>query len=158
MIRLVASVALLANMFTLIAWGQASRPPVVKNDSNVESDQVKLVALANKWTEAISNKDREKLDQLMAPEYALNTWDGKVLVPRSKWMDNLFTHITIEKNTLVDIFPRIYGDVAMMTSKGDWVGVEDGRHFNQKCTVLDTWRLIAGAWRVVNRTSDCIDQ
>lgn len=118
----------------------------------------KLVALTNEWTEAINSRDRAKLDELMAPDYALYSWNGKLLAPRSQWLDNLFTHITIEKNTLFDIFPRLYGDVAIMTSKGDWIGTFDGRHFKKKCTVVDTWRNIEGRWRVVNRTSECIDQ
>lgn len=135
---------------------RASDPKTQEASANAL--ETKLVALTNEWTEAINRKHREKLDEIMAPEYALNTWNGKVVVSRSRWMDNLFTHITIEKNTLVDIFARIYGDLAIVTSKGDWIGVEDGRHFNKKCTVVDTWRMIDGRWKVVNRTSDCINQ
>lgn len=40
----------------------------------------KLVALANQWTEAINGKDAKKLDELMAPEYALYAWNGKCWV------------------------------------------------------------------------------
>ena len=120
--------------------------------------QTQLIALTNQWTGAINAKDREKLDELMAADYALHAWNGRLLAPRSKWLDNLFTHITIEKNTLFDIFPRIYGDVAIVTSKADWIGTQDGRHFNRRCTVVDTWRMLTGSWKVVDRTSDCIDQ
>jgi hypothetical protein len=157
-IKLAGSFVLLANLCAVIASGQTSQQTGIQNHLAVQTDESRLVTLANKWTEAINSKDREKLDELMAPDYALNTWNGKVLVPRSRWMDNLFTHITIEKNSSVDIFPRIYGDVAIVASKAEWIGVEDGRHFNKKCTVLDTWRMRNGNWKVVNRTSDCIDQ
>jgi hypothetical protein len=44
-----------------------------------DATETKLVALANEWTEAINRKDREKLDELMAPEYALYAWDGKII-------------------------------------------------------------------------------
>lgn len=119
------------------------------------SKEAKLVALTNEWTEAINKKDRQKLEQLMAPEYALYAWNGKLLAPRAVWLDNLFSHITIEKNTLNDLSPRVYGDFAIVTSKGDWIGIFDGRHFNDKCIVVDTWRMLDGHWKVVTRTSDC---
>jgi ketosteroid isomerase-like protein len=120
--------------------------------------ETKLVGLANEFAEATNKKDRKKLDELMAPEYALYAWNGKLLAPRPVWLDNLFSHITIEKNTLPDFAPRIYGDFAIITSKGDWIGTFDGQHFNQKCIVVDTWRKHDGRWRVVTRTSDCTDQ
>ena len=130
-------------------------------DATAESPnaiQTQLITLTNQWTDAINAKDREKLDELMSVDYTLHAWNGRLLVSRSKWLDNLFTHITIEKNTLLDIFSRIYGDVAIVTSKGDWIGTQDGRHFNRRCTVVDTWRMLAGSWKVVDRTSDCVDQ
>jgi len=116
------------------------------------------VALSNKWAEAVNKKDRKELDELMSLDFALYAWNGKLLVDRSKWLDNLFAHITIEKGTMEDIFPRIYNDTAIVTSKGDWIGVPDGRHFSMRCTVVDTWRMTNGHWKAVNRTSDCIDQ
>src|SRR6266496_5520111 len=103
--------------------------------------ETKLVALTNEWTEAINRKDRKTLDELMSPEYALYAWNGKMLASRPVWLDNLFSHITIEKNTLIDLAPRVYGDFAIITSKGDWIGVFDGQHFNKKCIVVDTWRM-----------------
>jgi hypothetical protein len=59
--------------------------------------EAKLVRLANEWSEATNKKDRKKLDELMAPEFALYAWNGKLLAPRPVWLDNLFSHITIEK-------------------------------------------------------------
>jgi ketosteroid isomerase-like protein len=36
--------------------------------------EVELVTVTNAWTDAINTKDRAKLDELMAPEYALYGW------------------------------------------------------------------------------------
>jgi hypothetical protein len=43
---------------------------------------------------------------------------------------------------------------AIITSKGEWIGFFDGQHFNQKCIVVDAWRMVNGQWKVVTRTSD----
>ena len=158
MIRLAASFVLLANLCAPFASGQTSQQTETQTHFAVQTDEARLVALSNKWAEAVNKKDRKELDELMSLDFALYAWNGKLLVDRSKWLDNLFAHITIEKGTMEDIFPRIYNDTAIVTSKGDWIGVQDGRHFSMRCTVVDTWRMKNGRWKAVNRTSDCIDQ
>ncbi|HXM96128.1 MAG TPA: nuclear transport factor 2 family protein [Candidatus Dormibacteraeota bacterium] len=111
----------------------------------------------NAWTDAINAKDRAKLEVLMAPEYALYSWSGELWAPRQEWLDNLFNHIKISKNTLREIAPRVYGDFAIVTSVGEWAGTSDGESFNQKTIVVDTWRKINGRWQVVTRTSHTED-
>jgi len=148
-----SSIVAALSLASLLWAGQQESTPKTQY-----TEETKLVGLTNEWTEAINKRDRKKLDQLMAPEYALYKWNGKLGAARPVWLDNLFSHITIEQNTLYDLAPRIYGDFAIVTSKADWIGTMDGHHFNQKCIVVDTWRKLDGRWRVVTRTSDCTDQ
>jgi ketosteroid isomerase-like protein len=93
----------------------------------------------------------------MAPDFALYRWSGELGAPRSQWLDNLFNHIKIGKNTLKELAPRVYGDFAIVTSVGEWEGTFDGEPFSQKCIVVDTWRKIGGRWQVVTRTSHTED-
>jgi ketosteroid isomerase-like protein len=122
-------------------------------DNNPEA--AKLVVLTNEWTDAINKRDRQKLDALMASDFALYHWNGKLAAPRSQWLDNLFNHIKIEKNTLTDLAPQAYGDIGVVTSLGEWVGAFEGKAFSEKCIVADTWRKIESQWKVVRRTSHC---
>ena len=108
------------------------------NQAVQDEKAAELVALT--WTEAINAKDRPKLEVLMAPEYALYSWSGELWASRSQWLDNLFNHIKIKKNTLVELAPKVYGDFAIVTSVGEWAGIFDGEPFNQKTIVVDTWR------------------
>lgn len=144
---------LTAVLIAVLFWTGLQAAPQAGKDAIA----TKLVALANEWTQAINKKDRRKLDELMAPEFALYAWDGRLLGSRQVWLDNLFSRITIEKNTLTDISPRVYAEFAVITSKSDWVGSLDGRHFDKRCVVVDTFRMHGGQWRVVTRTSDCTD-
>jgi hypothetical protein len=66
--------------------------------------------------------------------------------------------LRLKKKEVPDFASRIYGDFAIITSKGDWIGTFDGKYFNQKCIVVDTWHMRDGRWRVGTRTSDCTDQ
>ena len=136
-------------LFFLVVTSQRAAKPTQ------DMPGTKLVSLTNEWTDAINKKDRKKLDELMAPEFALYHWNGNVWASRSEWLEYLLAHTTIEKNTLIDPAPHVYGDVAIVTSKRDWAGIIDGEHFSQKCLVVDTWRSFGGHWQVVGRTSDC---
>jgi ketosteroid isomerase-like protein len=119
------------------------------------SEATKLVALTNEWTDAINSRNRQKLDVLMASDFALYRWNGQLGAPREQWLDNLFNHIKITKNTLTDAVPQVYGDFGVVTSVGDWIGTFDSDSFSQECIVVDTWRKMDKQWKVVRRTSHC---
>ena len=125
------------------------------NNMDKNSEATKLVALTNEWTDAINSRNRQKLDVLMASDFALYRWNGQLGAPREQWLDNLFNHIKITKNTLTDAVPQVYGDFGVVTSVGDWIGTFDSDSFSQKCIVVDTWRKIDKQWKVVRRTSHC---
>lgn len=124
-------------------------------ESHGNSEAAELVALTNEWTDAINSGNRQKLDALMASDFALYHWNGQLGAPRAQWLDNLFNHIRITKNTLTDVAPQVYGDFGVVTSVGDWVGTFDSKAFSQRCIVVDTWRKSDSRWKVVRRTSHC---
>lgn len=125
------------------------------NNTDVKSEAAKLIALTKEWTDAINGRNRQKLDALMASDFALYHWNGKLGAPRLQWLDNLFNHIKISKNTLTDAAPQVYGDFGVVTSVGDWIGTFDSKPFSQKCIVVDTWRKTDNQWKVIRRTSHC---
>jgi ketosteroid isomerase-like protein len=128
---------------------------VASAETDKNSESAKLVGLTNEWTDAINSRDKQKLDALMASDFALYHWNGDLAAPRLQWLDNLFNHIKIQKNTLTDSAPQAYSDFGIVTSVGDWIGSFDGKPFSQKCIVVDTWRKIDKQWKVVRRTSHC---
>jgi ketosteroid isomerase-like protein len=137
-----------------LAFGLCAQTQEMPNNDK-KSEATKLVALTNEWTDAINNGNRQKLDALMASDFALYHWNGELAAPRSQWLDNLFNHIKIRTNTLTDSAPQAYGDFGIVTSVGDWIGTFDGKPFASKCIVVDTWRKIDIQWKVVRRTSHC---
>jgi ketosteroid isomerase-like protein len=125
----------------------------INQDKN--SEVAKLVALTNEWSDAVNGRDRQKLDALMASDFALYHWNGELAAPRLQWLDNLFNRITIQKNNVTDPAAQVYSDFGIVTSVGDWIGTFDGKPFSQKCIVVDTWRKIDSQWKAVRRTSRC---
>lgn len=143
----------LKNTVTISAKRKSQRSQAVPQDKN--SEAAELVELTNEWTDAINSRNRQRLDALMASDFALYHWNGQLGAPRAQWLDNLFNHIKITKNTLTDAAPQVYGDFGVVTSVGDWIGTFDSKSFSQKCIVVDTWRKIDTQWKVVRRTSHC---
>jgi hypothetical protein len=121
-----------------------------------DAASAELVTLTNSWTDAINAKDHAKLEALMAPEFALYRWNGEVLAPRPRWLDNL-DHIQIKEYTVRDVSARAYGEFATVTSVCTWAGTWAGAHgsdsFDFKSIMVDIWRRTNGKWQVVARSS-----
>jgi ketosteroid isomerase-like protein len=118
--------------------------------------EVELVSLTNSWTEAINAKNWPKLNELMAPEFALHGWDDSCQVGRAKWLENLFNVIEISEYHHSAIVPHVYGDVAIITSRWYWRGARglaERKPFEEHGYVVDVWRRQGDRWRVVSRIS-----
>jgi ketosteroid isomerase-like protein len=121
--------------------------------AGLDAASAELVTLTTSWTDAINAKDHAKLEALMAPEFALYRWNGEVNARRPDWLDNL-DHIEIKEYTVRGVSPRIYGEIAIVTSVCTWSGVYGSGHaFNFNSIMVDTWRKTNGKWQVVARNS-----
>ncbi len=115
-----------------------------------DAASAELVTLTNAWTDAINANDRAKLEEFLAPEFALYAWSGKLWTTRSPWLDNVRFY---SENTLHEISPRVYGDFAIVTSSTTFVVTRDRHPSNMTAILVDTWRRTNGRWQVVARNS-----
>ena len=134
---------------------QQAAPSAGASGAN-NGSEAELVLLTNAWIDAINTKNRSKLDELMAPDFVLHAWDGSWQVERSRWLENLLQHIDIQAYSHSAIVPRIYGDVAAVTSKWYWRGMRgtaEKKPFEEHGYVVDVWERKRGRWQVISRTS-----
>ena len=54
------------------------------------------VTLTKAWTDAMNAKDHAKLEELVAPEFALYRWNGERMAQGPDWLDFLY-HTEIEE-------------------------------------------------------------
>jgi ketosteroid isomerase-like protein len=141
----------------LIAPVSVNAHQTVSSNTAPSADETGLVSLTNAWTEAINAKNRSKLEELMAPEFALQAWDGSWRVERAQWLENLFTRLNIAEYHHSAISAHVYGDVAVITSRWYWRGentnATEKKPFEEHGYVLDVWRRSSGRWKVVSRIS-----
>ena len=144
---------LMSLAFLSVPLLKAQFPTHADTETVQDATSAELVHLTNAWTQAINAKDRTKLELLMSPDYALYGWNGELRAKRPIWLENLFQHIRIGHYEHKDIAPKVYGDLAVVTSIAYWAGTFDGKPFDETDIVVDTWRKTNGHWKVVSRTS-----
>jgi len=133
---------------------QAANPLAAVPTPAPGSPQAELVSLMDQWTLAILARDRAKLEALMSPEFTLQGWDGSWQVERAPWLDNTLHSYDIGEYHHADIVPRVYGDVAAITSKWYWRGTRgraEKKPFEEHGYCVDMWRRADGRWQVVSR-------
>jgi ketosteroid isomerase-like protein len=137
-------------------WAQNGRsqepasPPSAQ--ANLDAASSELVTLTKTWTDAMNAKDHEKLEALLAPEYALYRWDGQRMAARAGWLDFLY-HTDIKEYTVRDISAKAYGELGVVTLVCTWTGINNGHPFDIHSVMVDTWRRTNGTWQVVARSS-----
>lgn len=143
--------AVLLLVFPAVFSGQE----VSQSSATASAAETELVSLTNTWIEAINTRNRAKLEELMAPDFVLQGWDGSWRAERATWLENLFTHIDIAEYQHSSIVAHVYGDVAAITSRWYWRGnrgtVSEKKPFEEHGYVVDMWRRNTGRWQVVSR-------
>jgi hypothetical protein len=111
-----------------------------------------LVALTKTWTDAMNAKDHAKIEQLVAPEFALYRWNGELMSQRQDWLDFLY-HTEIKEYTVRNISAKAYGDFGVVTLVCTWSGIHNEGAFDVHAVMVDTWHRTNGKWQVVARNS-----
>ena len=121
-----------------VSSGLAQQSPS-QADPQATRDTVspELVTLTNTWTDAINAKDHAKIEELVAPEFALYRWNGEPMSQRPDWLDFLY-HTEIKEYTVRNISARAYGDFGVVTPVCTWTGVHNGSPFDLHSVMVDT--------------------
>ena len=123
---------------------------IAANDS---SDRKELEHLTIVWKDAILNRDSTILNELVAPEYKLQRYNGSTPIYRATWFDNLYHHLKVSHWEQSDIFAQVYGDVGIVTSLYAWTGTFHDRPFDSKGYLTDMWVRRNNHWQVYSRTN-----
>ena len=141
--------------FNAYAQKPASNNHYLNNDSTLKTE---LKNLSSLWMDAMLKHDSITLNKLMAPGYALYSWDGNAsnTMPRAGWLYNLFNNIIITRWQQSAITVQLYGNIAVITSLYEWAGSFSKRPFDSKGYIADIWVRKNNSWQVVSRTAGAI--
>lgn len=110
-----------------------------------------LIALEQKWNDAILGNDRTAAGAFMAEEWTEITSDGSVLT-RAEDLDELVDGYHATSILLSGFEVQIFGDVALVSGVSEEKSSYRGRDTSGTFRWMDVWVRRAGRWVCVKST------
>jgi ketosteroid isomerase-like protein len=100
------------------------------------------------WTEAIKNRDREVLDQLLADDFIFTDDEGNVY-DKAEYISAVMELIRVTSYTVDQTTVREYGDISIVA--GRWTGTQtiEGKDASGAFRFTDTFVRRPGGWQGV---------
>lgn len=111
-----------------------------------------LVAAEERWLTALTDRDEEALDELLAPGFSIITYLGREPVDRDRYLRNATMAFEIEEPLRFELLSvRIVGDVAVVQGRVHQRVSVQGRRLPDVVLGTDVWTRSGGRWRVMAR-------
>ena len=112
-----------------------------------------LLATFEAWTRAIEDGDVDRVEPLLADEYALTSAGGVApQMSRAVWLEAM-PQIDTTSFTVDVIDAREFGDVAVVASRAVWQAALADRDLSGEYTLTDVFVRRGGRWLVAWRVS-----
>ena len=116
-----------------------------------------LLELEHQWAKALQSKDKQALEQLLAPEFRLSFVDdprAPRTVPREDWFAML-DRMSFGECQFFESSEALFGNAAVLHFRcrfSDWT--LDGRVLPSDYAITDVFVRRDGRWQVINRISE----
>ncbi len=122
--------------------------PSVPAESSADIEKA-LTQLERDWIEANKNKDKTKLEGLLADDWVGISWDGKSYTKAESLVANLAPDSQLDSYTLDPLKVRVFGDVGIVTGgnteKSRFKGKDTSGHY----VWTDIFTKRNGRWQAV---------
>lgn len=114
-----------------------------------------LVELSHDLARAVSERDLETLERLLAAEFTLQGAAGQL--DREEFLAAAAGPYEIDEFSYEEIDPEVYGNTAVLVSRYTQVARLDGRDLSHRMNVTDIWTRRDGRWQIVRRHATLCD-
>ena len=117
-----------------------------------------ILALEQRWAEAMQSQDLDALDPIMHERFRLiTTYDGGWETNRADWLLNAIHRMQFDKVEMSRQKVSVQGDVATVSMRMelDWSFLGEKRPGSYD--LVDTWVKTADGWKVLQRVSSAPD-
>jgi len=137
----------------LISWC-AFAP--AQDNSNVQAEQARLLALENAWNTAEEHKDIKALDQLLSSDLIYIDYDG-TLMDKAAFMASVSApSLHPEQIVNESMAVHLYGNSAVVTGVYREKGTAKGKPYLRRGRFIDTWIYQHNTWQCVTSQSTLI--
>ena len=118
-----------------------------------DATEAELIGLQNAWMDAWRRRDRDALERIIAPEFALTSARSDRLMPREVWLETAMTRASAHSFEYDDFRVDVFGDAAVVRSRMSQEATVDGQPWDGTFMLTDVWIRRDGRWQVVARHS-----
>ena len=120
-----------------------------QHNSQVSTDESKILALESAWNLAEEEKNVSALDQMLATTFVYTEFDGS-FSDKPQFLQGIKSSgIHSDQITNQDVLVSLYGDSAVVIGIFKEKGIENGKAFARRGRFTDTWVKQNGIWLCV---------
>ena len=120
------------------------------------SDRDDVERLAREWAQAVKDRDMEKLERLLAPEYTFTT-AHRGRLSRREWLETTKNRYVVEEFAFDEIDVDVFEDTAVVLSRYRQRNTMDGADRNWTYLMSDVWIRRGGSWQAVARHASPVE-
>lgn len=122
-----------------------------------EEERQELGALEEEWMAAMQRRDRDRLDELVAPEFVFTALHiNPEPLSREGWMEAAMGGYTTSSFFYDEKRVVIVGDTGVIHARYSQLANFDGRDLSSVFRLTDVWSRRDGRWQVVARHSSIV--
>ena len=126
--------------------------PAASVESSADIEKA-VTQMERDWEEALKNKDKTKLESIIADDYIGIGFDGKSNSKAESIANSIAADTKLDSYTLDPIKVRVYGDVAIATSGDTEKSSFKGKDTSGRWVWTDVYAKRNGRWQAVSSHS-----
>ena len=131
--------------------------PAASVESSADIEKA-VTQIERDWEEALKNKDKTKLESLIADDYVGIGWNGKIYTKAESITDSIVADTKLDSYTLDPVKVRVYGDVAIATSGDTEKSSFKGKDTSGRWVWTDVYAKRNGRWQAVTSHSSRVQE
>lgn len=125
--------------------------------ADLDTDRQELARLEKSWMEAMQQRDLERLEELVAPEFAFTAIHiDPDPMSREAWMGAAMGGYTISSFYYDDLKVVVAGYTGIVHARYSQVAYYEGRNLSSMFRLTDVWSRRDERWQVVARHSSIL--
>ena len=131
--------------------------PAASVESSADIEKA-VTQMERDWEEALKNKDKTKLESIVADDYVGIGWDGKISSKAESIANGIAADTKLDSYTLDPVKVRVYGDVAIATSGDTEKSSFKGKDTSGRWVWTDVYAKRNGRWQAISSHSSRVQE
>ena len=134
-------------------------PEAERSAANAHSFMELFTKLEREWMDAVQKKDRNALEEILAPEFMVRTsLDPEYPVRRADWIQNAVAKTEVSSYAFHDVAIRAFLGVAIVSFVRSESTTIESEERKRDFLIVDVWETNHGKWQAAARYVAPVDR